>query len=94
MGELLVSGDGGDARCFSCGALAVGPCARCHKPLCGDCCVLTEGGVTTFAVCRPCARSGAGSLRPAWRTVLGWILTPLLLILGAVLLLEWLFASR
>jgi hypothetical protein len=71
----LVPVDGGvpDARCKLCGKTAVGPCARCRAPVCGDCCELTEGGVTTFAVCLACVKRGGTSMRSAWSGLLGWL---------------------
>lgn len=54
---------------------------RCRRMLCGDCCVLTEGGVQVYALCRRCAARGR-SLRPGWRSV-GVTLT--LVLLGLVL---------
>ena len=62
-GQLLVAGDGPAARCKHCGKPAVGPCARCRGLVCGDCCVLTDGGVGTFAVCLTCERRGGATLR-------------------------------
>jgi hypothetical protein len=41
--------------------------------VCGDCCTLSEGGATTFAVCLRCARRGGASLRPAWAGLVGWL---------------------
>lgn len=89
------SGGGADARCAFCGALAVGPCASCAKPVCGDCCVLTEGGAKPYAICLACDKTGGRSLRSGWRLVLFWSAIPLLALLVAVLLLSWLLgASR
>ncbi len=73
MGSLIPAGDGPSARCRVCGAVAVGPCARCRSAVCGDCCELTDGGATTFAVCLPCVRRGGASLAPAWRGTLLWL---------------------
>jgi hypothetical protein len=74
MTSLIPAGDGGAvARCTLCGRVAVGPCARCRSPVCGDCCELTEGGATTFAVCTRCVRRGGASLAPGWRGLLGWL---------------------
>ncbi len=73
MSELQLAGDGPVARCRHCGKPAVGPCARCRAPVCGDCCVLTDGGATTFAVCVACERRGGASLRGAWLGMLGWL---------------------
>ena len=88
-------GDGpADARCVSCGALAVGPCARCRNPVCGDCCVLTTGATTTFAICLACERRGGRSLSGGWAVVLGWILKPILGLLVALVVLYWLFGDR
>jgi len=68
-----IGGDGPVARCKICEKVAVGPCARCRAPVCGDCCELTEGGATTFAVCLSCAKRGGTSLMPAWAGLLGWL---------------------
>jgi hypothetical protein len=63
--------------------IAVGPCARCRTPVCGDCCELTEGGATTFAVCTRCVRRGGATLSPAWRGLMGW-LAAIILALAAI----------
>jgi hypothetical protein len=68
-----IGGDGPVARCKICEKVAVGPCARCRAPVCGDCCELTEGGATTFAVCLGCAKRGGTTLVPAWLGLLGWL---------------------
>lgn len=78
--------DDGDARCTGCGRLAVGPCARCGAPQCGDCCELVPGAAATYAVCAPCARA-MGRLGAGWGAVLAWIVVPILLLLGAVVVL-------
>ena len=70
-GQLQHDGDGPLASCYVCGRAAAGPCARCHGLVCADCCVLTDGGATAFAICVRCERRGGASLRPAWRGVLG-----------------------
>lgn len=72
-GGLLHHGDGPVARCAICGAVAAGPCARCRRPVCPDCCELTEGGATTFAVCTGCVRRGGAHLGRAWLGLLGWL---------------------
>jgi hypothetical protein len=82
-GQLLGAGDPDHARCALCGAEAAGPCARCRAAVCGDCCTLTEGGATTFAICTRCAARGGASLRPAWLGLLAW-LALLVLALAAV----------
>lgn len=70
---IPVGGDGPVARCRLCGKVAVGPCARCRTPVCGDCCELTDGGATTFAVCLTCVRAGGRSLVPGWRGLIVWL---------------------
>jgi hypothetical protein len=80
-----------DARCKHCGAIAVGPCARCHDPVCGDCCVLTEHGATTWAICLACDGHGGRSLRSAWASVALWIAGPIVALLVLVILLELIF---
>jgi hypothetical protein len=70
-------------RCALCPRDAVGPCARCKKSVCGDCCELTTGGATTFAVCTACVRRGGATLSPGWRALLGW-LALIALAIGAV----------
>jgi hypothetical protein len=89
-GQLLSHGDdGGVARCTSCGDVAAGPCARCRKPVCGDCCVLTTESAGQWAICLACDRSGGRSLRSGWVSLLVFLLKPILalLLLSAVLYL-------
>jgi hypothetical protein len=86
--ELLVHSDDGDARCVHCGALAVGPCARCESPVCGDCCVLTTGGANVYAICLGCNARAGKDLRRGWLTVIGWFLTPILGLAAAIFLLS------
>ena len=78
---------GGYERCAHCGALAVGPCARCQVPVCGDCCVLTEGGTRTFAVCLGCERRAGRSLTSGWLGVIGFVLVPIVGLAVALVLL-------
>lgn len=76
--------DGGPvATCKLCGKPAAGPCARCRAPTCGDCCELTEGGATTFAVCLACVRRGGKSLAHGWVGLLLW-LGAIIVVLAAV----------
>jgi hypothetical protein len=84
-------GDAPVARCRLCGRVAVGPCARCRSPVCGDCCELTDGGATTFAVCHTCVRAGGASLAPAWRGLLGWLA---LIVVGLAAIAAALIALR
>ncbi len=93
---VLQQHDFGDspARCVDCGTLAVGPCARCRAPLCGDCCVLTAGGTKPYAICRRCEGRVGRSLKSAWWTVAWWLLAPILLLVALLLLLGWLFPGR
>jgi hypothetical protein len=85
-------GSGGEATCKHCGAKAVGPCARCHSPVCGDCCVLTEGGQTVFAICLGCDKRGGRSLFSGWVLVLAWIGVPIA-VLAAIVALIHVFTS-
>lgn len=71
-GLIPTGGDGPVARCTSCRAPAVGPCARCRALVCGACCVLTDGA-SPFAVCLACARGGGATLAPKWRGLVGWL---------------------
>ena len=88
-GQLQLHGDGPPtAKCVTCSAEAVGPCARCHSPVCGDCCVLSEGGAKTWAVCLKCDARGGRSLGGGWTTVALWIGGPIALLALAVVLLE------
>jgi hypothetical protein len=89
-GQLRADDDDAPERCVLCAALAVGPCARCKRPVCGDCCELSEGGVKTFAVCLSCARHGGASLRGAWWTVLWWVAAPVAVLAAIVALVAWL----
>ena len=91
MSGLQPVGEDGYARCTFCGRLAVGPCARCHVPVCGNCCTLTEGGTRPYAICLECDRQGGHTLQTAWLTVLWWFLGPILLLAGLLLLIGMLF---
>jgi hypothetical protein len=94
MTQLMGSGDGGGfEHCATCGALAAGPCARCRKPLCGDCCVITRHGATPWALCFRCARRGGRSLRSAWLGLVLWLCIPLAALVILLLLGYW-FTSR
>lgn len=42
--------------------------------MCGDCCVLTEGGVETWAICLRCDRKKGRSLDGGWRTIVLWMI--------------------
>ena len=68
------------ARCTFCPRQAVGPCASCARPVCGECCTLTEGGVKIWAVCLDCDRRGGRSLTSAWGGFGVWLIG----ILGAL----------
>jgi hypothetical protein len=95
MTQLIGSGDGGGfEHCASCGALAAGPCARCRKPLCGDCCVITRHGASSWAICFRCDRRGGRSLRSAWAGLLLWLGIPLLVLAVLVLLLYGFVSPR
>jgi hypothetical protein len=83
--------DGSPATCIHCGALAVGPCARCDAPVCGDCCVLTEGGTKPYAICLSCDRAGGGELKSAWLGVIGWFLVPIAALALLIVVLALLF---
>ncbi len=83
-------GGGSDARCKHCGTKAVGPCAQCREPVCGDCCVLTEGGVKVWAICLSCRDRSGTSLRSGWWMVLRWLLVPLVVLALIIVILEFL----
>ena len=86
----MSAGDPPSARCKICGATAAGPCARCRAPVCGDCCELTTGGATTFAICLPCVRRGGASIRSGWLGLLGWLALIVVPLAALGLLLAWL----
>lgn len=95
MSGALIPVDGGGpvARCVRCGAVAAGPCARCREPVCGDCCVLTEGGAQVWAICLACEDRGGRSLRSGWWTVMGWIAGPIAALVVIVALL-WALSGK
>jgi hypothetical protein len=84
-GELQLVDDDVE-RCAYCGRPAAGPCGSCRKMVCGDCCVLTDGGVETWAICLRCDRKGGRSLKSAWGGLLVW-LALLIVALAALALL-------
>jgi hypothetical protein len=91
MGQLLSAGDPPATRCALCPKPASGPCARCRRLICADCCVLAEGGAGTFALCLDCEHRGGTSLTPAWLGLLGWlglVMLGLLAIAAALALLR------
>ena len=74
MSSLMSSGDPPVTRCAICKSRdAAGPCARCRRSICGDCCELTDGGASTFAICHTCVKRGGRSLVPAWVGLLLWL---------------------
>ncbi len=87
-GQLRTVGDDGPAPCVICCAEAVGPCARCRSPVCGDCCVLTEGSAKVWAICLRCEQRGGRSLLRGWGLVAMWLLLPLLGLALVVTLIE------
>jgi hypothetical protein len=42
--------------------------------VCGDCCVLTDGGVETYAICTRCDRRKGHELGGAWSLVSTWMI--------------------
>jgi hypothetical protein len=82
-GDLQLADDDNPEKCSFCPRLAVGPCASCARSVCGSCCVLTDGGTRTFAICIDCDRRKGRSLAGAWRGLLLWLLG-VLFVLGAV----------
>lgn len=93
-GSLQSTGGGGDvARCIRCGAEAAGPCASCREPVCGDCCVLTEGGLKVYAICLACEDRRGRSITGGWGGFLRWLLVPLLGLFVVVVLLTYLGAK-
>lgn len=89
MGELQLHGDD-TARCSFCSRQAVGPCASCARPVCGNCCTLTEGGAKVWAICLDCDRRDGRSLKGAWRGLLLWLGALLVGLAVVVALVGWL----
>lgn len=92
MPQLMSHGDsGGFVHCVLCGGDAAGPCARCKRPVCGDCCVLTEGHAGRWAICLNCDRKGGRNVRSGWWTVAVWLLLPIGVLVALLALLVWIF---
>jgi hypothetical protein len=90
-GLVAHGGNGGYEHCVHCGKRAVGPCARCEAPVCGDCCTLTEGTTKPYAICLGCAERGGSSLRRGWWVVIGWVLLPIAALVVLLVLVSLLF---
>ena len=75
-----------DDYCVYCHKPAAGRCAVCHALVCADCAELTTGLSHPIAVCEGCSEK---RLQPG-REILGWILVPLLVLVGIAALLYWL----
>jgi hypothetical protein len=86
-------GGGGFEHCAVCHALAAGPCARCRKPLCGDCCVIVTHSAQPWAICKACANKGT-SLRSAWLSLVTWLMVPLFFLAAMVVGLSLWFQLR
>jgi hypothetical protein len=93
LSQLQVAGDDAPERCAICGAEAIGPCARCRKLVCGDCCVLTENSAKTWAICLRCEKRGGRSLLPGWALVLSWIALPIVGLIIAIIALNLIFGK-
>ncbi len=89
-GQLEIAGVDGPERCSFCSNEAVGPCASCARPVCGDCCTLTEGGVRTWAICLECDRKKGRSLTSAWGSLGVFLVGILVVLAAAVALMAWL----
>lgn len=95
MGQLLTHGDdGGFFHCVICGGDAAGPCARCRRPVCGDCCVLTEGTAGKWAICTRCDRHGGRRTHRAWWPVAIWCGLPVLALVILLMLLNLIFGPQ
>lgn len=89
MSGLQHVGDPSEPACAACGAPAAGPCASCRRMVCGDCCVLTEGGVETWAICLRCDGRKGRSLAGGWGLVLRWFVGLLGLLLALAVATVW-----
>lgn len=91
-GILQTSGDGGGfVHCALCGGLAAGPCARCKVPVCGNCCVLTEGSAQPWAICLNCNGRKGNSLSRGWWSLSLWLLMPIVVLIGLLVALHLIF---
>jgi hypothetical protein len=52
----------------------------CPRFVCGDCCVLTTGGVETYAICTRCDRRKGRELGGGWAAVTTWLVALLLVL--------------
>lgn len=89
-GQLQLVSDDSPTRCSFCSNEAAGPCASCGRPVCGDCCTLTESSVRTWAICLECDRKKGRSLGGAWSGFLMFLIAILGVLAAAVALLAWL----
>jgi hypothetical protein len=83
--------DGGYVHCTICGGDAAGPCGRCRNPVCGNCCVLTEGTSGKWAICLRCDQRGGRKITSGWWGVAVWLIAPLAALVVLLAFLGWLF---
>lgn len=62
--------------------------------MCGDCCVLTDGGAQTWAICLDCDRKQGRSLSSRWSGFGLWLVGILVAIAALIALLEWIAPSK
>ncbi|MBS2017100.1 MAG: hypothetical protein JST00_29710 [Deltaproteobacteria bacterium] len=93
-GALQGAGGDGIERCAFCSADAAGPCASCKRSVCGDCCVLTDGGAQTWAICLDCDRRGGRSLSARWSGLGLWLVGLLVAMAALIALLEWVAPTK
>ena len=79
--------DDGPPPCRLCGAPSAGPCARCGKLVCADCCTLTKNSAKVWAVCLGCEGAAETEVAGRWGGLLLWLGGILLVMLVIVICL-------
>jgi len=87
-GQLQLHDEDSIVRCYLCRNDAAGPCMRCRRSVCGDCCVIVEGKAQKWAVCLRCEKN-EGTALSGWASLALFFGKIVLTLIALILLLAW-----